>query len=374
MNLWKAFGLKKASKEDQELARLFHDTVQDHHDEMVNAFHHYTDNAMASHRYEINPREVDELRQDIGNRMGGEHKRLTEIQNYLEDRGIDISEEARQQLSFSNSLQRDMSNSPSQDPNWGFDPIYDPSAEGGYRFSESSTHATRTPDQYWNVDKMLRKVFGIYKVVSGEGSESSLPYGMSSDQYDVLRSHFRALWLHQDDLQHESNNARDALRDFTRRVGPWYARGLYGRVHKIPDAHLDVMNLPDDLYHYSAPNEWHTKKEFNEGEPGEAHPTAPSIGGTHSRGHGANEYDNHVYGSHPEFESYPRGYDSGSKYNPAPPLGEESDDPRTELPFRPLKHIARNMGELVAYHKHGFDPANWPDDTLKTHTPNRTPD
>ena len=175
INLYKAFGLKKASEEHKQLARLFHDTVQDHHDEMVNAFHHYTDNAMASRRYELNPREVNELRQDIGNRMGGEHKRLTEIQNYLEDRGIDISEEARQQLSFSNSLQRDMSNSPSQDPNWGFDPIYDPSAEGGYRFSESSTHATRTPDQYWNVDKMLRKAFGIRK--------ESIAYG-NPETYD----------------------------------------------------------------------------------------------------------------------------------------------------------------------------------------------
>jgi len=227
----------------------------------------------------------------------------------------------------------------------------------------------------------IHKVFGIYKGTSGEGRESSLPYGMSSDQYDVLRHHFRALWPHQDDLNHESDNARDALTDFTRRVGQWYARGLYGRVHRIPDEHLDVENMPDnfDLYYYSAPNEWHTGKEFGAGKPGEAHPTVPSLGGTPSRGHGKMQFDNHVYGSHPEFEAYPRGYDSSSKYNPSSDpdkFGVEQavDDPRSGLPFRPLKHIVRNMGELAAYHQHGFDPANWPDDILKTHTPNRTPD
>lgn len=224
------------------------------------------------------------------------------------------------------------------------------------------------------------KAFGIHK------AESSLPYGMSSEQYAALQSHFGAMWQHQDDPwfnlgdRHSSDNAHEAFKDFTRRVGPWYARGLFGRVSTIPDEHTDIMNLPDQFYFYSAPNEWHTEKEFKAGRVGENHNKFKDTpeghyGPSRGRGHGVGQSDTHIYGSASEMTPYPRDYFPGSKFDPAPPIyADNTFDPRTELPFRPVGHLARNLGELASYRQSGPDPANWPDNILETHMPNRTPD
>jgi hypothetical protein len=143
------------------------------------------------------------------------------------------------------------------------------------------------------VDKMLWKMFGLKK-------EDNLPYNMSKKQYETAWAHFTDVLVHpsnsgythdedgrvipsvtdeetpkdqqareqdeeeartkawsemmpeewQDEHPEEATqelNIRKAWHHFLGAVGPWYARGLYGKVHRLPhEASSDDTLSPFD--------------------------------------------------------------------------------------------------------------------------------
>jgi len=188
------------------------------------------------------------------------------------------------------------------------------------------------------LDKMLWKMFGIKK-------EDYLPFDMNSEQYDTLQSHFNELVgrpnIHFDydddgnilnsngEIEETPKNARhkynvrEAWHDFLTTMGPWYARGLYGRVHKLPhekassssnalgQKHTHYEPNPERYTRqsdYSAPNQWHTREDFERGVPGQEHPY-PNNNSGHVLDDGESNkhdrvHDNHWFGSHRYFGPY----------------------------------------------------------------------
>jgi len=188
-------------------------------------------------------------------------------------------------------------------------------------------------------------------------------------------------------------NVREAWHDFLTAMGPWYARGLYGRIHQLPHAGLfgpgrrrrdTGKNLYDAnpqrysrVHDYSAPNQWHTRADFELGVPGQEH--------LNNWGHDRRPYvdahnnnkDNHWFGSHIywgpyDFPWFEEGHQDGTvsgkiTVNNAeegyhPDVYERFGGEKAQaLPFLHGEVIHQHNLEDSSQRIHGPDPLHWDD-------------
>jgi len=322
----------------------------------------------------------------------------------------------------------------------------------GFPHSRSVDDSSNPRNQ--NLQNMLWKMFGIEKAVN------PVEYELNEDQYNLAWSHFVETLVHpsnsgythdedgrvipsvtdeetpkdqQDENPEEALsppedlNIRKAWHHFLGAVGPWYARGLYGRVHRLPheDSSEDSTQRLSALYpddeitpaerymsryepnpeqyvrqsDYSAPNQWHTREDFEDGIPGQEHPNRNPGGvrtvhfeplkfgstGHHSFKHphfddeksAHNQiYDNHWFGSHrywgpytehwlktgkdsPDFGGHKVTVDNGEEGYHPDIYAKHGGETAQALPFLDPEVVYRHHNEDWQRNMHGPDPVKW---------------
>ena len=188
---------------------------------------------------------------------------------------------------------------------------------------------------------------GHPEVENEEEGTRDLPFGMNPRQYRIMAQHFKIVWPFNPD---SAKGEKDAWYMFQNENGPWYARGLYGRVHSTKEAGIGLQ--------YSAPRQWHSRSEFESGIPGQTHSAEHfgEIGGGKGRGHEFRRHNSGVeYDSfndptirfdrfHPEFKISPNYVRFRTN-----PQDVTADTWKGHLPFLPDDTVIRNLDNLFPH-------------------------